>query len=230
MNIDVNPLYTPSLQKIKDVIGGDYVIGAATDYDGTIEMSFSENPYWTSMRPENDLYWTRINENRQVKSTVPAMMLDTIADQFALRAPYFLRLDVQGAEVLALKGAKKLLSKTRVVLCECDIEDFAGIHAVLTKNKFRLFDLPDLCYVNDGPGELLGWFYAIYIADGLSGLMPKSFFDASQHDEIKAMQGIQRQERLVAIDQYLEQVKSTAISRSGPCPCGSGKKFKRCCG
>jgi uncharacterized protein YecA (UPF0149 family) len=27
-----------------------------------------------------------------------------------------------------------------------------------------------------------------------------------------------------------EPVRSTKVGRNEPCPCGSGKKFKRCCG
>ena len=28
----------------------------------------------------------------------------------------------------------------------------------------------------------------------------------------------------------LQQAKSTKIKRNSPCPCGSGKKYKKCCG
>ncbi|MCZ6673433.1 MAG: SEC-C metal-binding domain-containing protein [Verrucomicrobia bacterium] len=28
----------------------------------------------------------------------------------------------------------------------------------------------------------------------------------------------------------LQQAKSTKIKRNAPCPCGSGKKYKKCCG
>lgn len=27
-----------------------------------------------------------------------------------------------------------------------------------------------------------------------------------------------------------EQIVSTKINRNDPCPCGSGKKYKKCCG
>jgi uncharacterized protein len=33
-----------------------------------------------------------------------------------------------------------------------------------------------------------------------------------------------------AIEKSAGQAKSTKIGRNEPCPCGSGKKFKKCCG
>jgi uncharacterized protein len=29
---------------------------------------------------------------------------------------------------------------------------------------------------------------------------------------------------------YIEPIRSTKVGRNEPCPCGSGKKFKKCCG
>jgi preprotein translocase subunit SecA len=31
-------------------------------------------------------------------------------------------------------------------------------------------------------------------------------------------------------DQVKRQAKSTKVGRNDPCPCGSGKKYKQCCG
>src|SRR6478735_8702583 len=61
MNIDANDLYKDSLKAIKKAVGGDYRIAAITDHVGTIEFTQAAHPYWASLRPEGDAYWSRIN-------------------------------------------------------------------------------------------------------------------------------------------------------------------------
>ena len=78
LNIDANRLYETSLKAIKDVVGGDYFIGAITDYIGEIDLTESVHPYWTSIRPEGDNYWSRINGAAAVdngENMVPAILL-----------------------------------------------------------------------------------------------------------------------------------------------------------
>ena len=62
LNIDANSLYEPSLVAIKHAVGGHYWIGAVTDREGDTEITIGAHPYWTSVRPQGDLYWKQINE------------------------------------------------------------------------------------------------------------------------------------------------------------------------
>jgi FkbM family methyltransferase len=227
IHIDPNPIYEPSLRTIKEVLGGEYSLCAASNADGEMEMIFSENPWWSSARSEDDLYWKRIGSNAGQKTKVPAITLDSLQDRFNLRPPYFLRLDVQGSELLALKGAKTLLKQTHVILCECDIDDFASISTFLDRNNFHLYDIPTLNYVG---GDTLGWFYAVFVSDAISHVLPKGFWKEEQTESIIELQKQQRQKILELNKNYLAHLKENLIPKSAACPCGSGKKYKRCCG
>lgn len=85
MNVDANTLYEPSLRQIKDVLLGDFAICAVSDHDGEIELVMSNNPYWSSVRTEDDLYWKRINGSMQSKVAVPALTLDSLAAKYRLK-------------------------------------------------------------------------------------------------------------------------------------------------
>ncbi|MGL5577691.1 MAG: SEC-C metal-binding domain-containing protein, partial [Fusobacteriaceae bacterium] len=43
----------------------------------------------------------------------------------------------------------------------------------------------------------------------------------------------QEEEKTTLVDQYIAgnlQRQSQKVGRNDPCPCGSGKKYKKCCG
>jgi FkbM family methyltransferase len=96
LNIDANRLYEDSLRAIKNVVGGEFRISAITDHECEVELTTSVHPYWSSLRGENDPYWTRINNLVSTKTVVPATTLDTLYRQYALKPPFLLKLDVQG--------------------------------------------------------------------------------------------------------------------------------------
>jgi len=172
LNIDANILYEDSLQAIKKVLGGHFRISAITDHEGTIELTTSVHPYWSSLRPEEDPYWLRVNNLSVAKVAVPATTLDTLRKQLSLEPPFLLKLDVQGAEEEVLRGADGVLKDTHVVICEADIDDFQDINNILSQRDFVLFDITELQHASDGT---LGWFYPIYIKRGLDFARRRSF-------------------------------------------------------
>ena len=60
-NVDPNPLYEPSLERIREVLGGGYSICALSDRIGTTELTLAAHPYWSSLRSAEDAYWRRVN-------------------------------------------------------------------------------------------------------------------------------------------------------------------------
>jgi uncharacterized protein YecA (UPF0149 family) len=79
-------------------------------------------------------------------------------------------------------------------------------------------------------GDKLGWFYAVYVSDEISHVLPNGFWNSQETSSIIQLQLNQRQKILDANANYLRQVKEKFISRNNPCPCGSGKKYKHCHG
>jgi FkbM family methyltransferase len=129
---------------------GDFRITAITDSVGEIELTESVHPYWSSIRPPGDSYWSRVNELIGTTVKVPATTLDALVKELALKPPFLLKLDVQGAEQSALAGAPSVLADTHTIIREADIDDFSDIHKVLTAAGFDLYDITHLERVADG--------------------------------------------------------------------------------
>src|SRR5262249_17595492 len=176
--IDPNAIYENSLKAIKEVMGGHYAIAAASDSEGEVELTVSTHPYWSSLRPRDDSYWERINHLNQGTTKVPAVTLDGLVARLGLSGPYLLKLDVQGAEVQVLKGARELLAQTHVVICEADMDDFQTINQTLVDAEFDLFDMTQPNWLMD---RTLAWFYPIYLHRSLDHLKLRAFWDAAQN-------------------------------------------------
>ena len=229
LHIDANRLYEPSLKAIKDVVGGDYRITAVSDRVGEVEFTQSVHPYWGSLRAEGDLYWARVNYLTQTTVVLPTTTLDALAMELAVVPPFFLKLDVQGAELSVLSGAANVLASTHVVICEADIADFKGINGALIAAGFDLYDVTTLHRLSDGT---LGWFYPVYVSNKVETWRPRAFWDESQNDAVVRVQ-VERREAILRLNaEILNQLKfrDSKVSRNDPCPCGSGRKFKHCCG
>jgi FkbM family methyltransferase len=229
LNLDANKLYEESLRAIKDVVGGDFRITAITDYVGEIELTESVHPYWSSIRPPGDSYWSRVNDLVSTSVKVPATTLDALVRELALKPPFLLKLDVQGAEQSALAGASSALADTHTVICEADIDDFSDIHKALTGAGFGLYDITQLSRVADGA---LGWFYPVYINKKLDHLRPRALWDTARNDAVIGIQVDRRAGILKWNAEKLNQLRFglQKVPRNEPCPCGSGRKFKHCCG
>jgi FkbM family methyltransferase len=229
LHIDANSLYEQSLKTIKEVVGGDYRITAISDRVGEIEFTQSVHPYWSSLRAEGDLYWTRVNNLAQTKVVLPTTTLDALATELGVVPPFLLKLDVQGAELRVLSGATKVLANTHVVICEADIADFQDINRALIAVGFDLYDLTALNRISDGT---LGWFYPIYVSRKFEEWRPQAFWEKGQNDAIVRLQVERREAVLRSNAAILNSLKfqNTKVSRNDPCPCGSGQRFKHCCG
>ena len=210
VNVDANPLYGPSLSAIKDVLGGHFVIAAASDCVVETEMTNAVHPYWSSLRPESDSYWERINKLSQSRIRVPTVTLDSLKQRFDLKPPFLLKLDVQGAEVAALRGARETLEGTDVVICETDLDDFAPIHRILDDAGFTLYDLTEIRRIVDSS---LGWFYPVYLSRRLDNIRRRSFWDPLHNDLIVQNQKQRRQAILAKSAELLELIRNSGRGR-----------------
>lgn len=210
VNIDANPLYEESLRQIQAALGGHYRIAAASDAPGEIEMTMSIHPYWSSLRPRDDLYWERINKLASGVRRVPALRLDDLVAELRLTPPYLLKLDVQGAEVQALRGARKTLAETSVVICEADIADFQAINAEIVGAGF---DLYDITVVNRLADQTLGWFYPVYLSNRLAHLRPRRFWRDANNETVIQAQIKRRAQILERLATVLPQIRAARAGR-----------------
>jgi FkbM family methyltransferase len=210
LNIDPNPIYENSLKSIKDVMGGHYAIAAASDSEGELELTMSTHPYWSSLRPRDDPYWERINHMDQGTAKVKAVTLDGLAARLDLRGPYLLKFDVQGAEAQVLRGARELLARTHVVICEADMNDFQAINETLVGAGFGLFDLTQPNWLAD---RSLGWFYPVYLHHSLDHLKSRAFWDKAQTPAILKVQADRRAQMLKLLDEMLAKQRAARKER-----------------
>jgi FkbM family methyltransferase len=194
VNVDANPIYESSLRAIKDTLGGSYVIAAATDQVGEVELTVGSHPYWSSLLNERDPYWQRMNKLHAGKVKVPAVTVDSLTKQFGLSPPFLLKLDIQGAELAVLKGARETLKVTDVVICEIDLADFHGLDRVMDEAGFSLFDVTDLRRMSDGS---LGWFYPLYLNRKRDGIRNVTLWDRA-HDQAVIETQRKRRESVIA--------------------------------
>jgi FkbM family methyltransferase len=210
VNIDPNPIYGGSLAQIRATFGGHYRLTAASDSAGEIAVTAAAHPYWSSLRPRGDLYWERINKLVGETHRVPSLRLDDMVAELELAAPYLLTLDVQGAEVQALRGARKMLAQTNVVICESDIADFQTINTELVAAGFDLYDITVLQRLGDGT---LGWFYPVYLSQRLSHLKPRRFWQDANNARVIEKQVQRRQQILTRLAEVLPQIQAAKAAR-----------------
>ena len=117
-----------------------------------------------------------------------------LARELSLVPPYLLKLDVQGAEEVVLRGAREVLQNCEAVISEADIEDFQKLNRMLADAGFFLYDITQLQRVGDGT---LGWFYPIYLNNRLAQLQPNSFWDPRHNDHVIRKQ-VERRERFLS--------------------------------
>lgn len=207
VNIDANPIYEDSLRAIKDCAGGHYVIGAASDADGEAEITLGAHPYWSSLRDRDDLYWKQIHNLSQGTRTVRAFTIDGLAEQLRLKPPFLLKLDVQGAEAQALRGARRVLEQTHLVICEANLNDFQSLNSLLAEAGLELFDVTQLERIDD---HTLGWFYPVYLSRRLASIKAPTLWDARVSDQIIQRQ-VQRRALLLQVNaQILAEMRHHA--------------------
>ena len=118
----IEPLkqHEPALVSILKKYKGSYVIAAAGREKGEVTFnSYKEHPdgsslYKQSMGPEAD----------GIEIKVPMVTVDGLISEKKLQGPYFIKVDVQGAELDVLEGASETLKDTGAVALEVSLFEF----------------------------------------------------------------------------------------------------------
>jgi FkbM family methyltransferase len=107
---------------MKDICGrydAEYVLGAASAKPGKLKIAIASDLVGSSLLAAEG------GEN-VVWREVPAVTLDGICQERGLKGPYVVKVDVQGAELHVLDGAKTVLEDTEAVILEVSFFQFDG--------------------------------------------------------------------------------------------------------
>jgi FkbM family methyltransferase len=89
-----------------------YVVAAAGDHEGEVLLGCTAHLAGASLLGEEG------------QRSVPMHTLDNLSARWSAEPPYLLKIDVQGAELVVLKGALGLLPHCEVVMLEVPLWDF----------------------------------------------------------------------------------------------------------
>lgn len=108
--------WRPSLEGIRATRSAELVIAAAGANAGEARISVHRAPWCSSM-----LGPYRGEDAKQEWRTVPMVRLGDVAEELALKGPFVLKADVEGAELEVLAGAMEVLAETQLVLLELSL-------------------------------------------------------------------------------------------------------------
>ena len=141
----VEPLaeWESALINISKKYNADYVIAAASDTTGNVSINVHKDFVGSSLLKESD---GSIIDG--VSREIPVDTLDNMCAKRKMNGPYLIKVDVQGAELKVLDGAKNLLAETEMVLLEVSLFDFHkggpqfyDIVSYMKKNGFVVYDI-----------------------------------------------------------------------------------------
>lgn len=143
----------PSIENIMKAFPRmEYVMAAAVRRSGRTTIHVHPDIARSS------LYWESDYDRRVVQSrTVDAVTIDQVARTHGLAGPMLLKIDVQGAELDVLAGARKTLKHTECVILETSLYQFfkggpliSDVVRHMDTIGFVVFDVWALQYRHDG--------------------------------------------------------------------------------
>jgi FkbM family methyltransferase len=169
--IEALDVFEPALRQLTQTMDAEYHILGVGEKAETRTILMSENvPTSSSLHDVHQdrlAFQTNVSIER-VHKPIEIRPLDMIADH---AAPYLIKLDIEGAELAALRGAVRSLQRTQMVIIEVSVMrryegegSFAEIVGFLHQQGFRLYDIIELNQLGaDGP---LSYIDAAFVPEG----------------------------------------------------------------
>ena len=147
----VEPLaeFEPFLKKICTEFKAQYVLAAAGESSGSITLNVHKDQLDCSSMFREAEGAEVDGEPREVRMVT----IDEICEERKLAGPYLLKVDVQGAELRVLAGAKKILQQCDAVILEVTLfgtmigaPQLADVVAYMQERGFAVYDLWGMLY------------------------------------------------------------------------------------
>ncbi len=131
--------FEDALRYIRDRYGAEYVLALASEEAGEI-----------AVRVDTDLHGVSLLNpvEPDYERTLPVVRLDDLVTERSLQGPYFVKVDVQGAELQVLRGAPGILEAAEVVVLETALfrfkegaPDFADVFDFMRERGFAVYDV-----------------------------------------------------------------------------------------
>lgn len=128
--------------------GASYEIAAASQQAGEVVIHVHPDLFGSSIYLECD-----DPEVNGIPRVVPTVSLDELCSERELPGPYLIKIDVQGAELDVLRGAKRVLERTEYVVLEAVLYDYfehgpriSDLLSFMQEQGFALYDVLDPLY------------------------------------------------------------------------------------
>ncbi|MGH7118761.1 MAG: FkbM family methyltransferase [Acetobacteraceae bacterium] len=151
---------------------------AVTDHDDRVTLHINTHDGTHSLFEIGEQrFWAGYAAKRG-EAEVPAVTIDSFLEQEGISAVDILKMDIQGAELAALNGARKALQEARIGLVACEVEFkelyrgqplFWDVGARLALDGYNLFGLYD-CFYHPRNPNVLAWADAIFIGPRLQNV------------------------------------------------------------
>lgn len=141
----VEPLeeFESALQEISRDHKAQFVLAAAGAKPGTIVINVHPDLLGSSILKE-----TEGSHADGTPRQVPVVALDHLCKERNLRGPYLIKVDVQGAEIDVLDGAKEILQRTELIILEVSLFQFHldapqlyDVLSYMKKHGFVVYDI-----------------------------------------------------------------------------------------
>jgi len=142
----VDPLeqWAPVVREIAATLGGIYERVAAAGSAGTRRIRIPESRAHATFYEKDDSAGNR----DWVQQEIITARLDDLVRKHALAAPYLVKVDVEGAELEVLRGARETLESALAVVLEVTLFDvfaggatFAEVVAFMAERGFVVYDV-----------------------------------------------------------------------------------------
>ncbi len=140
----VEPLeeFEPFLKELERKRGAEYVLAAAGAKRGALNMNVRAQALYASSQFADRSIPSEPRE-------VPVVTLDALLAERNLPVPYLIKVDVQGAELEVISGARQALEDTELVLLEVSLfgfygprgPQFADVVDFMKKRNFVVYDI-----------------------------------------------------------------------------------------